>query len=132
MSGIIEGAGIIKIFFENSQGERFLIFSNVREKGVGNLITGRVDGGGNLITGKAVAAVEGEAVSISLNPGEIGMPLFEEVGKGFGIASGPFYNECYETCFLSVMFSSEIQNKLIFQLSEGTKLRISQLSYTTR
>lgn len=133
LSGLVEGEGLVKIFLENSQGERMLVYNNAKEKGTGNLITGRAEGSsGNLITGKAVAAAESEAVSISLAAGQLRAPLFEEPGEGFGIAVGSFYNECHETCFLSVMFSPENSNKLFFELSEGVKLRISQLSYTTK
>ncbi len=118
LTGSVEGEGVVKIFLEDSIGGRSLVYTNVREKKNGNLITGMV-------------VADPKAVSIGLNPGEIKTPISEAVGENEEIIGEVFYNECMDTCFMSIDFSPENSNKLVFQLSQGTKLRINKLSYTT-
>jgi|GEM_PF-2165340 len=117
LTGAIEGSGIVRIFFEDSSGQRLLVYTNVQEKKSGNLITG-------------MAVADPQSVSIGLIPSEIKKPVEEALAGNQEIVSTPFYNECLETCFISVPFSPEKTNKLVFQLSRDAKLKISRLSYT--
>jgi len=127
LSGFIEGQGIVKIFLEDSQGKRLLVYTNIVEKSTGNLITGMTVADVNAITGRAVADV-----SVDITPDKTNAPLEEEIAENQKISSDPFYNQCVETCFIGVPFSADLTNKLIFQLSKDTKIKITQIFYTIK
>ena len=116
LTGSIVGEGVVKIFYVDSSGGSYLVYTNVKEKK-----------SGNLITGMAVA----DPVSIGLKPSTEGSPISNSIGENQEISSDIFYNECVDTCFMSSTFNSEASNKLVFQLGEGVSLKINQLSYTT-
>jgi len=114
LTGSIEGPGIVKIFLEDPQGQQLLVYSNIKEKKEGNLITGKAVG------------------SLIIKPSETTVsPPTEEITINQKITSGPFYNECSGTCFMSLSLSPNNTAKLIFQVGENTKLKISQITYTT-
>lgn len=118
LTGFIEGEGVVRIYLQNTDGERMLVYTNVGEKKSGNLITG-------------MATAESKRVSIGLKPVKTNPAIGSEISVNEELRGKTFYNECLETCFMSVAFSSEAANKLVFELSDGVKLRISQISYTT-
>lgn len=109
LDGSVEGSGIAKIYLDGSDGKRYLIYTNVKKKEKGNLITGA-------------------AISVaSLGPAGV---LDEEAGEDEEIVSGVFYNECRDTCFVAIPFSADKENRFIFELGEDTKLKVSKMSYT--
>ena len=88
-----------------------MIYSNIKEKT-------RYD---NLITGRA---------SLILEPDKtIAIPSIE-ITENQEFVNEPFYNECVETCFISLPFSPDISHNLIFYIGENTKLKITKISYT--
>jgi len=115
ISGNIEGDGAVKILFEDYEGNQKLVYSNIQEK--------KRDG--NLITGFAVAS----SCDLTIIPGKILGPVACDLSENQFLVYGSFRDECVETCFMSVEFSPEKENKLIFQLSEDTKVHISSISY---
>jgi len=115
LTGSVEGDGIVKIWVEDSEGKQLLVYTNIKKKNPRNLITGFAVAGGNL------------AITPSQ---EVLSPLDEQLPEDKIATSGQFYNECVESCFMSATLSPQSSTKLIFQLEEGTKVRLTGLSYT--
>ena len=111
LGGVVEGSGLAQVFLEGPDG-RFLVFSNVKDKQ-------RFD---NLITGKVV---------MELVPGEVVSAPDVQLVEDQEFVSGPFYNVCVDTCFVSLPFSSDKNYKFVFFVGEDTKLRIDKILYTT-
>ncbi len=112
ISGTVEGDGTAYVFLDNKDGTRLLVYTNVRQ--LSNLENAR------LITGLATASIErGRTTSdqIPLSPDE-------------EIISGPFVNECYESCTTPPAFSRD-SYELVFVVQPGVRLELSEIVYIT-
>ncbi|MBU1111903.1 MAG: hypothetical protein ABIG93_05085 [archaeon] len=118
VSGNIKGEGVVRILFEDYEGNQKLVYSNIQE-------TSR---NGNLITGFAVA--DPEKIKINVVPSEPFDYVDYELSEDQFTVYGAFRNECSETCFINVKFAHDKSNKLIFQLSENTQVELNSISYT--
>ncbi|MBW2966582.1 hypothetical protein KY342_05750 [Candidatus Woesearchaeota archaeon] len=128
ISGEIIGDGAVQIFIEDN-GQRFLIFNNVRKK----------EQGLPSVTGMAVAsrkiqedAEENLEALFLLEP--LDTLVWEEVSfsEKEEFLTGPFNNKCVDTCFIEMSLSSQESYKLIFMVQPGTKLKISKIIYTLK
>lgn len=119
LTGSAEGVGVVQVFFEGDDGERLLVYTNVREKTIGNLITGR-------------AAADPSSVAIAITPTGEAVPAESgDIAGNEEVVSGPFYNECRETCFIAVPFAAGKTHRIVFSVEKGARVQVSQLSYTT-
>jgi len=115
LTGVVEGSGIVRILIEDSEGKQLLIYTNIKDKNPRNLITGYAVAEGNLAISPSKEALS---------------PLNEQLPEDKIAVSGQFYNECVESCFMSAIISPQGNAKLIFQLEEGAKVKLTGLSYT--
>jgi len=113
ISGDITGDGTAYIFLDNRDGQRLLVYSNVRAP--------RDLGGAAWITGLATSA--------NIEPGrkiDATIPL----ESGEELIMGPFINECIQTCTTPPDFSRDLYD-LVFLVEDGTVLDISEIIYIT-
>ena len=128
ISGDVIGDGNVEIFIEDN-GQRFLIYRNIRKK----------ENGLSAITGMATALgketdhiEESEEKLLLLEP--LSAVKWEEVSlsEKEEFSTGPFSNKCVDTCFIEMLLSSEQSYKLIFMIEPGTKLKLSKIIYTLK
>lgn len=129
-SGEVIGDGSVKVYVDNGQGQKILIFSNIIKKDKGlDSITGM-----NKITGGVVGTDQGTQEeyylvieyleNIEEEPGEI--------AEDKELAAGNFKNKCVDTCFIEMLLSEEIGYQLLFYVEEGTILRLDEIVYNIR
>ena len=127
LSGSVDGPGAAQIFLRAPSGEQYLIYQNVKKNRKGNLITG-YSKQGNKITGYAVK--DAGSPQFVMEPGEaLSQAPRVELAEDEMLASGAFYQECAETCFISLPVNPENSYELVFSLDEGTSLSIDQIIY---
>lgn len=124
LDGAVEGDGVVKVTLIDSTGNAYVVYSNIKKDlGTGNLITGMaVANPGNLNAQNSIAL---ELTSAGKLPA-----LVTSVEEGYKAISGPFTNECVDTCYISLPFEAGTQYELLFELEAGTKLRIDKITYT--
>ncbi|MBW2980811.1 hypothetical protein KY360_05335 [Candidatus Woesearchaeota archaeon] len=126
LSGEVIGDGRVEIYLENRQGQQLLIYRNIKSKDRGiSAITGLAVEGGEP-TGKAE-----EGTYFVITPGQViqNPGLMELSGKEETI-SGPFSDECVDTCFIRMELSSSTTYGLVFKVEPGTTLKIDRIFYT--
>lgn len=123
MSGEVIGGGSVEAYIE-SNGERLLIFKNVKER----------EQGLPSVTGLAVAAEPpAEEALLLLNYVDT-LEWKEETSLSDAeeFIEGSFNNQCKDTCFIEMSVSSEQGYRLIFMIEPGTKLNIHKIIYTLK
>lgn len=130
LSGEIIGEGVAEIWLDNSEGQRLLVFSNIREKDSGiSSLTG--------ITAKAVAVgdeIKEDPVfekKITLTASDyLNTGPATQIAKGQETFNGAFESECIDTCFIKMRMNKELRYNLIFRLESGTEIRLTKIQYT--
>ena len=115
LSGVVEGAGQAKAYLQTANGN-ILVYSNIVKKTTNK----------NLITGMA-AAIDQQIVLV---PEKTASFNRETIAEGYELASGPFYDTCLDSCFISEEFSKDNPLTLVFEVESGTVLKITKLVYT--
>lgn len=126
ISGDIMGNGSVEVYLDNNQGQKLMIYKNIRTRGGGmEQITGRA-------TTEEQAEVSAEKKSyLIISPDKIienVEPL--QLSEKEETVSGPFSNECVETCFIRMELSSDTIYNLIFITEPGTILKFNKIFYT--
>ena len=110
VSGEVTGNGTAYLFLDNRDGQRLMVYSNVRAP--------QDLGGAAWITGLVTAEVEPDQLI------DAHIPL-EEIEE---IVMGPFINECIETCVTPLDFSRDVYD-LVFLVEPGVRLEIDEIIY---
>jgi len=129
LSGSVQGTGTANVYLNNGKGTKLKIWSNTKPKSSG---LGEITGVSNKITGAVVK--EGEPTPASILEVVPGKQLYEyeDIPEGYTPVSGPFKQECLETCLLPEDLFTNAQYELIVKLEPGTTLLIEELVYTTK
>jgi len=115
LSGYVDGEGQAKAYLKTANGN-ILIYSNIVKKTANK----------NLITGMATA-IDQEIVMVPEKT--VGFNR-ETIAEGYELVSGPFYDTCLDSCFISEEFSKDNPLTLVFEVEPGTVLKITKLVYT--
>jgi len=126
LSGEVIGDGRVEIYLDNRQGQQLLIYRNLRTKDKGiSAITGLA------VEGAEQAAEAGKESYFIISPGEIiQSPGLLELSEREETVSGPFSDECVDTCFIRMELSSSTIYGLVFKVEPGTTLKIDRIFYT--
>ncbi len=128
LSGTIESNGKIEVYLDNNQGQRLLVYRNVKEKKKGmDVITGF------FIAGEKQTETEKaeQGSYLTLIPGNIIQETeMLELSETEETIEGIFTNECADTCFIKMELSNETAYRLIFKIEPGTILKIDNIIYT--
>ena len=117
ISGEVIGSGLAQVFLE-VDGQRFLVYNNIVKREQGNLITG-------LASGNSAKSVD----NFRLVPGQaVATPVSDTDVRYY---SGEFYQQCVESCFMSLYLEPGDIASLVFYVDEGTALRVTQITYTS-
>ena len=108
ITGTTAGDGAIYIYLDNLKGDSKLVYTNVR-----NI---KDTGGASLITGLITVEKEGDIDrNVPLEDDEVAL-------------TGPFVNDCIETCFLDTDFANDKYN-LVMLVEPGAVLTIDEIIY---
>jgi hypothetical protein len=112
ISGEVAGSGTAYVFLDNREGQRLLVYSNVRAP--------QDLGGAKFITGLATAEIQpGQVIDSSI-----------QLEENEELVMGPFINECIQTCTTPPDFSRD-EYDLVFLVQPETRLTIDEIIYIT-
>lgn len=134
MSGEVIGEGTAAIYLSNQQGEKQLVYRNAKRKdSTHNRVTGTSTAGTKLLgsdmTGSALPLKEEKPV-LDLLEGPVLMQ-FESLHPSYKAVSGKFSHMCVDSCLLQEKKFTGSYFILDFYLQPGTKVKISDIVYTT-
>jgi len=111
ISGSVVGSGLVNIYLSDGQAQ-LLVYTNMRRRG------------------SSMAHITGLAVNdLNIQPGEK-LGTIESLPDNYQTRSGPFNNECYETCFLENGLFSQNELYLDVVIDPGTSLHISSIGFS--
>ncbi len=136
LTGEVIGQGSVEIYIDNNQGQRVLVYDNVKKKSKGlSSVTGMAVAPGQdaEIDDRDVQESDQEQKLILLNQ----LGTFEWDG-GLSLAEdeeffeGHFKNKCFDTCFMEMQLSKTNSYEMIFNIEPGTKLMLNKITYTLK
>ena len=126
VSGEIIGNGDAAIYLRNSQGDSFMVYSNIGKPSKPNMITGFAVSNGAAAEPDASDQTQINETMI-LGDGE----TIEWPGDlGFSTGGGSFGRTCLETCFLDPESWTGNSWDILIYVEPGTTLKITEISYT--
>ena len=134
ISGEVVGPGTASVYLEDEYGIRHLIYKNIKsKKSTHNRITGVSVAGstmsGSSVTGNTVPAKEEGPVLDLLEYHDL--YGYEILPTGYHALQGKFNNACVDSCILYGKAFIGTHFKLDFFLEPGTKIKVSEIVYTT-
>ncbi len=125
LSGEVVGEGRAEVYLVSGEQE-LLIYRNA----------GETEQAMDMITGFFVKEAEvkddkGTVVSLVLQPLDpIQLPKLAELPATQYPKSGPFRQECLDTCFITMFMGPESEYELSFRMDKGTRIELSEILYT--
>lgn len=118
ISGEVIGEGRAEIYLDNEEGQKLMIYRNVKTKSIGM----------GAITGYFVNGQQDNHIKIT-QEGTIDEEMTELTEKE-ETTNGLFSNECKETCFIKMRMKKGLNYNLLVKVDKGTKVRINEIAYT--
>lgn len=134
ISGEVIGDGTASVYLEDAYGIQHLVYKNIKPKdSTHNRITGVSVAGspmsGYSVTGNALPVKEEKPVLDLLEANNL--YGYEMLPKEYKAIPGNFNNACIDSCILYGNSYIGTHFKLDFFVEPGTKLKISEIVYTT-
>ena len=131
ISGNISGNGKVKVFLDNGKGEEVLIYENVEKsresKGLVS-VTARVIEPNKKEQGQK-ESLDSKALILKPLKNPLRKEEFTDTNDTNNIVNGPFFNQCIETCAMSMKLSKGISYRLVALVEENTTLTIKEIIY---
>jgi len=140
ISGEVIGSGTVNVNLDDGQGGRVLVFTNQKrtDSQINKITGGSFFESGSLNSGMGLSGLSVTGDALPLKTEEPVLELteshslqgFSKLEKNNVAHSGKFSNVCFESCILPEGFIQKMF-KLDFYIEPGTRLKVTELVYTT-